>query len=235
MAASDRGCPTDHALSLRLALKYLGIAEADEADNGNLKIGTHELPVLNSNFGGYRSTQSGENLRGFQVMLNYRNVAQIAPQVSLEDILTDRVAGTSIAGKVVLIGYVGHDSGDTFHSLGQTAPLPGVLIHAQMTSNLLSHILDNRASITTWSDLAEFSWIFIWGTVSGMSWCWLTGAKRWLAPVGAIVVVVASCEVYLNTRSVWIPLIPAVIVIAIVPLVALGVERWQIGRIDSRS
>ncbi|WP_310413353.1 CHASE2 domain-containing protein [Chamaesiphon sp. OTE_8_metabat_110] len=226
MAASDRGCSTDHALSLRLALKYLNIAEADEADNGNIKIGTHEIPVLNHSFGGYRSTQSGDNLRGFQVMLNYRNAAQIAPQVSLEDVLTDRVTREAIAGKAVLIGYVGRNSGDTFASLGKTAQLPGVSIHAQMTSNILSHILDGRASITTWSDLAEFGWILMWGTASGMSWLWLTGAGRWLAPVGAIVVVVATCELYLDTRSVWIPLIPAVVVIAIVPVVASGVE-WQ--------
>jgi CHASE2 domain-containing sensor protein len=225
MAPVDGGCTTDRALSLSLALKYLNVT-ADEAADGNIQIGSHKLAVLNGNFGGYRSTPAQDNLRGFQVMLNYRNAAQVAPQLSLDDILTGTVTSDSIAGKIVLIGYVGRDDTDTFE-IGTRRELAGVKIHAQMTSNLLAHILDDRALITTWSDLAEFGWILLWATVGGLIWLRIAGIRLWLVEMGAIVVVIITCGVYLDTRSVWIPCIPTVMAAILTPLFATGAERWQ--------
>lgn len=236
MAAVDPACTTDRALSLRLALKYLNIATADEADNGNINIGTHELAVLGSSVGAYRSTNARDNLRGFQVMLNYRNNPQVAPELSLDDLFSDSPQSlrTKIAGKAILIGYVGQGNGDTLR-LGTMRQTPGVMIHAQMTSNLLSHILDDRALITTWTDLGEFSWILLWGTVGGAIWWRFSGTQLWLAGTGAIVIVVATCGVYLNTRSVWIPLIPAEMAAILTPLVAMGVTRCQLKPVQSQS
>jgi CHASE2 domain-containing sensor protein len=228
MAAIDRGCPTDRALSLQLALKYLNITEADEADNGNVNIGSHELEVLKSTFGGYRSTTAQENLRGFQVMLNYRNATQVAPEMSLEEFLSQAVDPRSIAGKVVLIGYVGQDTGDTFRSLGRMSEMPGVTIHAQMTSNMLSHILDDRSFITTWGDLAEFGWILLWSGIGGVIWLRFRGYQIWIVAAGAIVVVVVTCGIYLSIRSIWIPLIPAGMAVVITPLAAMVVDRSQL-------
>ncbi|WP_373544423.1 CHASE2 domain-containing protein [Chamaesiphon sp.] len=65
MAAVDSGCTTDRSLSLSLALKYLDLA-ADEAEDGNLKIGDRQVAVLATSFGGYRSTNARDNLRGFR-------------------------------------------------------------------------------------------------------------------------------------------------------------------------
>jgi CHASE2 domain-containing sensor protein len=228
MAPVDGGCPTDHALSLRLALKYLDVA-ADESEDGNINIGKHKLAVLGTNIGGYRSTTARDNLRGFQVLLNYRHTPQIAPQISLDDLSSDTLATKyrhAIAGKAVLIGYVGQHNGDTWHSLGKVHQMSGVTLHAQMTSNLLSHILDDRSLITTWSDLAEFGWILLWGTVGGVIWFWFRGYRFWLVSAGAIVLIVVTCEVYLSTRSVWIPLIPAAMAVVITPLAAMGVDRY---------
>jgi CHASE2 domain-containing sensor protein len=235
MAAVDGGCRTDHALSLRLALKYLDIAAADEAADGNLQIGTHEVAVLGSSFSGYRSTDARDNLRGFQVMLNYRNTPQVAPVMSLDELLNNsqKSIASRIAHKVVLIGYVGAGNVDTWHSLGKKQQLPGVMIHAQMTSNILSHILDDRSLITTWGDLAEFGWILLWGTVGGAIWFWFRGYKLWIAQLGAIVIVITTCGVYLDTRSVWIPLIPAEMALVLTPIVAMGVNGWQAKSVDT--
>ncbi|WP_295620224.1 CHASE2 domain-containing protein [Chamaesiphon sp. GL140_3_metabinner_50] len=233
MAPVDRGCTTDRALSLSLALKYLNVT-ADEAADGNIQIGSHQLTVLNGNFGGYRSTPSHDNLRGFQVMLNYRNAPQVAPQVSLNDILNGIVSSDAIAGKIVLIGYVGRDGTDTFE-IGTRRTLPGVKIHAQMTSNLLAHILDDRALITTWGDLAEFGWILLWANVGGLIWLHSGGMKLWLIETGAIAIIVITCGVYLDTRSIWIPCIPPIMAVVLTPLFATGAERWQFRNQASRS
>ena len=230
MAAGDDRCTTDHALSLRLALKYLDLPAADEAEDGNLKIGNRHVAVLGSSFGGYRSTHARDNLRGFQVMLNYRNTPQVAPVMSLTELLTNDRLAARIANKIVLIGYTGQGNVDTWQSLGKRHQLPGVMIHAHMTSNLLSHISDDRSLITTWVDLAEFGWILLWGTVGGAIWFWFRGHKFWIAQLGAIVILVVTCEVYLNARSVWIPLVPAAIVLVLTPAVAIGVDRLLGGR-----
>jgi CHASE2 domain-containing sensor protein len=233
MATVDGGCTTDHALSLRLALKYLDIAAADEAADGNLNIGNREVAVLDTSFGGYRSSDARHNLRGFQVMLNYRNTLQVAPVISLDELLQSQSIGSRIANKVILIGYIGAGNADTWHSLGKRQQLPGVMIHAQMTSNILSHLLDDRSLITTWGDLAEFGWILGWGIVGGAIWFRFKGYKLWIAHIGAIVVVVVICGVYLDTRSVWIPLIPAEIALVLTPVVAMGVDRWQAKSVES--
>lgn len=230
MAAVDSGCTTDRALSLSLALKYLDLA-ADESEDGNLKIGDRQVAVLPTSFGGYRSTNARDNLRGFQVMLNYRNTPQVAPVISLDELLTDRHVGSRIANKVVLIGYIGAGNVDTW-SPGKKQQLSGVMVHAQMTSNILSHMLDDRSLITTWGDVAEFGWILLWGTVGGAIWFWCGGSKFWLIQIGAIVIVIASCEVYLIARSVWIPLIPAAMAVVFTPMAAIAANRWQTKLVD---
>jgi CHASE2 domain-containing sensor protein len=229
------GCRTDHSLSLRLALKYLHLTEANEAENGNIKIGDREIDVLNSSFGAYRSTHAQENLRGFQLMLNYRNHPQAIPELSLDDLLNADAAShnqhrQAIAGKIVLIGYTGASNDDTVRSVAQANGnrLHGVKIHAQMTSNIISHLLDRRALITTWSDLAEFGWILLWGTVGGAIWWRFSGYKFWLAEIGVIVVVVITYGVYLDVRSVWIPLVPAELAAILTPAIAMGTHRWQL-------
>ena len=74
------------------------------------------------------------------------------------------------------------------------------MVHAQMTSNILSHMLDDRSLITTWGDVAEFGWILLWGTVGGAIWFWCGGSKFWLIQIGAIVIVIASCEVSVDRK-----------------------------------
>ena len=169
-------------------------------------------------------------------MLNYRNNPQVAPELSLDDLFSDSPQSlrTKIAGKAILIGYVGQGNGDTLR-LGTMRQTPGVMIHAQMTSNLLSHILDDRALITTWTDLGEFSWILLWGTVGGAIWWRFSGTQLWLAGTGAIVVVVATCGVFKYTPQVWIPLIPAEMAAILTPLVAMGVTRCQLKPVQSQS
>jgi CHASE2 domain-containing sensor protein len=220
MAPVDKHCDTDTALSLRLALKYLGIAEAQATDDENIEIGSREVEVLKSTVGGYRSNNAQNNLRGFQVMFNYRNTPNIATQVSLDDILTDRVSSTDISGKVILIGYVAPTMKD-FLPTG-AGDMAGVKIHAHMTSNILSHILDDRPLITTLPDPIEMGWIFIWGVVGGSIVLRLRGVKLCLVGSATIVALVGSCVVCFHVRSIWMPLVPAGLTLVLTPLAVKG-------------
>jgi CHASE2 domain-containing sensor protein len=225
MAPVDKHCDTDTALSLRLALKYLDIAEARDTDDENIQIGTREVEVLKSTVGGYRSNNAQQNLRGFQVMLNYRHAPKISPQVSLDDILTDRVLSTAITDKVILIGYVAPSMGDFLPTgFGKMA---GVQIHAHMTSNLLSHILNDRPLITTLPDLVEIGWIYLWGVVGIAIALRLRSVKLCLVGGVAIVSLVGSCAVCFNVRSIWMPLVPAGLTLILTPLAVKGFCRSQ--------
>jgi CHASE2 domain-containing sensor protein len=231
MAAVNQECSSDHALSLRLALQYLGVAAAHETENGNIKIGDRELEMLKSSVAAYRSTAAQENLRGFQIMLNYRHTTTIAEQVSLDDVLSDRVDPALITDKVVLIGYVAPSVGD----FAQTAydgkysktvsEMPGVIIHAQMVSNILSHVLDQRPWITTWPDAIEVSWIYLWGLVGGMIGWRIHRYRFWIAETIAFVILATTYGVYFNAWSVWTPVIPAALCLVITAMIVKGYER----------
>jgi CHASE2 domain-containing sensor protein len=201
-------------------LKYLGIAEAQATDDENIEIGSREVEVLKSTVGGYRSNNAQNNLRGFQVMFNYRNTPNIATQVSLDDILSDRVSSNAISGKVILIGYVAPTMKDSLPT--GAGDMAGVKIHAHMTSNILSHILDDRPLITTLPDLVEMGWIFIWGVVGGSIAIRFRGVKLYLIGSAAIIILVGSCVVCFNLRSIWMPLIPAGLTLVLTPLAVKG-------------
>ena len=225
-------CNTDHAFSFRLALRYLDVKEAQENDQGNIKIGSQELEVLKGSVGAYRSGDAQENLLGYQIMLNYRNNPTVATQVSLDDVLHDRVSREMIANKVILIGYTGQSvgdflktayDGDPFHQSGSR--MPGVIIHAHMVSNILSHVLDRRPLLKTWSDTWELLWIWVWGATGGVILLYFRGHKILL--VGGVVVL---CIIYIscfNFCLIWIPLVPSGISLVLTPLVVRGFHKFQ--------
>ncbi|WP_309739748.1 CHASE2 domain-containing protein, partial [Chamaesiphon sp. OTE_20_metabat_361] len=73
-------------------------------------------------------------------------VAQI---VTMSDLLDDRVDPKLIKDRIVAIGSTASSLKDEFltpYSAGKAedATMPGVLVHAQITSQILSAVLDNQ-------------------------------------------------------------------------------------------
>ncbi len=214
MSILDRKCDTDHSLSMRLVLQYLGVPEAKELENGNVLVGKRELPNLAGMVGaagGYRSGGALANMRGYQVLLNYRHSARVARQVSLDDVLSDRVAESEIRGKIVLIGYVAASNEDVSRTAYRVGgdEMAGVVIHAHMVSNILSHVLDGRSLITVWPEIVEQGWILLWcaigGVIAGRFW----GYKFMVVGGVAMICLVVVYVGWFNLGAVWIPLIPA--------------------------
>jgi CHASE2 domain-containing sensor protein len=229
MSVLDRQCDSDHALSMRLALKYFGVAEAEELENGNVLIGQRELKVLDGRSGGYRSPESQENLRGYQIMLNYRHNATVAQQVSLDDVLSDRVPANIIQGKVILIGYVAASTGDVSRPAyrARSDELAGVMIHAHMVSNILSHVVDGRPLITMWSDLAEQGWILLWSSIGGIISWRLRGAGFWLVGGAATMTLGMIYVCCFNLGAVWTPVVPAELGLISTSLVVAGWRQFR--------
>lgn len=177
---STSPCTTEYAFSLQLALYYLateGIAPK-VTPQGNLQFGEVVFNRLNAtNSGAYKNA----DLRGYQVLLNYRPyraVTDIAFQVSLDDILKNRltpVTKKQLQDRIVLIGVTAPTSVNDYwftpYSSNQRRfekQSPGVFIQAQMVSHILSAVLDRRPVLSAWNLWLENIWVAFWSIVGGL-------------------------------------------------------------------
>jgi CHASE2 domain-containing sensor protein len=206
-------CTTAYALSVQLAFRYLdaiGLAPQFTAA-GDLQLGNTVLPRLRNRTSGYQSVDA----RGNQVLINYRATPSpqaIAPQVTVSQILNRQINPNAIKDRIVLIGLDTPSSGDAWatpYGRSFSQKLPGVIIHAQMVSQLLSAVLDQRPLLWVWSLWAEIGWIAVWSLLGGtLGW-----AIRHLILLAAAIAL--ACAMLLGLcfglllQGGWIPLIPA--------------------------
>ena len=154
-------------LATILALMYLeleGIQPELEEDTGIISIGQTELVPFKSNDGGYVGADEG----GIQILMNYRGKQDSFSQISIIDVLNDRVAEDLFRDRIVLIGAVAVSLNDflatpySINRANQVEDLPGVFIHANLTSQIVSGALDGRSSINSITEFGEWIWIFAW-------------------------------------------------------------------------
>lgn len=174
---STSPCTAEYSFSLQLALYYLATQgiEAKVTPQGNLQLGNVVFKRLADNYSG---AYQRADLRGYQVLLNYRpyrSVTDIARTISLDDILNNRISSkvrNELQNRLVLIGVTAPTSVNDYwftpHSASQQRfekQLPGVFLQAQMVSNILSTVLDRRPLLWVWSAWYEIIWIGSWSTL----------------------------------------------------------------------
>ncbi len=163
----DDVCQSDLSLSLRLALRYLGDVSAEFNAQGALQIENVTFPKLQMTSGGYHLPEA----RGYQILLNYRQA--LPTTISLQEILTmpQEAINKLVENKIILIGVVGynHDLHDTPYSRGQQSKLlPGVVVHALMTSQIIDTVLGERKLLSWVSDQGELLWIILWSMIGSI-------------------------------------------------------------------
>ncbi|MBE9077567.1 CHASE2 domain-containing protein [Romeria aff. gracilis LEGE 07310] len=217
-------CQASYALSTLLAMRYLaeeGIAPV--ASDRGLQLGAVLLNPLEADFGGYQ----GIDARGHQVMLNYRRLAapsQIAEQVSLSDVLAGRVNAEAVRDRIVLIGTTARSFGDYWPTPYRTGSAgqqetAGVFMQAQMVSQLLSAVLDDRPLIQSWPEWAEILWILGWAAVGGVAGVQVAANFSWgrllLAGLAIELTLFGLCWLLLVRSGYWLPWVsPAIAVVA---------------------
>jgi CHASE2 domain-containing sensor protein len=210
-------CVTDTALSFRLAQRYLaeqGIQTTRDA-MGTVWIGETRFPQLHSDSGGYHQLDA----LGYQVMLNYRAVHPPSQQVTLGEVLNgklDAQLADLVRDRIVLIGTVAPSFKDSFltpySQLDPMQDMPGVLIQAQMTSQLLSAVLDQRPLLNGWPNWGEAVWIWGWAVLGGgLIFVCHSPLTTGLAGVGAVFLL-GSISYAGLLQGLWLPLIPATFV-----------------------
>lgn len=176
------------------------------------------LPRFRANDGGYVRADDG----GYQILLNYRGGVRTFDTVSLMDVLQDRIPQDWGRDRIVLIGMVGDSSNDLFFTpyssnlVSLPEPVPGVEIHANIASQILSSVLNGRPLIRSWPEPLEWLWILAWsgvGTILAWKAMRYTGQTKALLLKAIGIILLAAAILAGGTYAVfligwWIPLVP---------------------------
>jgi adenylate cyclase len=203
------------SFSLNLALTYLeaqGISSQPSPQNQDyMQIGKSTFVPLQPDSGAYQTADT----TGYQVLLKYR-APKIARQVPLSKVLKDEVDPRWIKDKIVLIGYTAISANDSLYtpySAGQESEhkMPGVVIHAQMVSQILDAATGDRALPWFISAALEHLWIAAWIVVGGaIAWRLKHPISLSIGLTGMLMLL-ASSGLLLFTASGWLPIVtPAI-------------------------
>ena len=173
---------TQLGLAANLSLTYLeskGISlRVADAKNKQLRLGKAIFQAWKSNDGGYINADAG----GYQILLNFRGSIDRFHTISFTDVLQNRMARSLLRDRIVLIGATGQSLNDLFVTplLGDSLKrTPGVVIHANLISQILSAAIDGRPLIQVWSEPLEWLWIFFWSGC-GATLASIFPRKRWV-------------------------------------------------------
>ncbi|MBD2195809.1 MULTISPECIES: CHASE2 domain-containing protein [Calothrix] len=214
-------CTTPFSLNLQLAARYL-YSENIQYELTNNGVIFHS-PTHNKTFwrlaagssGGYQKGVGKVDLGGIQILTNYRNSK--FEQVTVEDVLSGAVKSDAVKDKIILIGVTAQSLRDSFptpDSVGQQPyqETPGLLIQAQMTSQIISAVLDRRPIIWVLPYWGDILWIWGWCLVSGLIvWPVRSLLVQICTVVTIAVVLYGVCTLILLIQGAWLPLIPSIL------------------------
>jgi CHASE2 domain-containing sensor protein len=234
----SQGCPASYAFSTQVALHYLAKQKIDLQfnPNGTWQLGKALIKPIDFPTGGYFNLDG----RGQQILLNYRSPENGSSFSSLEDV-ADRISlGAVLSGippesvkdRIVLIGTTANtktfrDYFTTPYTREPDGRIPGVMLHAQMVSQLLSAALEGRPLLWTGALWMETLWIGAWSLLGGLLALYLRQiAVLGLATGVAIATLFSICLVSLIQFGYWMPLLPTAIATVGSTTILLVSRHW---------
>jgi len=211
MPEGNKGLPS---LGLAVSLVYLksmGI-EPQSSESGYLKLGKTVFKPLENTDGGYIRTDAG----GYQVLMNYHGSSLKFRQVSLEDILENRIDPQLMRDRIVLIGAQTPSLNDIFYTpyssnfITSPTQISGVEFQANIVKMLLGSVLDDRPLFKVWTDIGEELWIMSWSLI-GATIIWIFSTRRLLLLIGSVFLFsgfLIGSTYLLFLAGWWIPLTP---------------------------
>ncbi len=219
-------------LGLRVALEYLaqiGITPEESSDN-LLQIRSAKFVQFSKNDGGYVNADDG----GYQVLVNPRGRRDPFRTVSVEEVLNKTLPLTTFRDRIVFVGNISAGDSDMFFmsyssETGSTpVPVSGMELHATLTSQILSAVLNRRPLLQVAPKWVEWSLIILLAYVSA----WI-GTRRLshlykialtLALMGGVVLI---CSTALNFGW-WLPVVPMSLAIMIAGATMMTFEAQQL-------
>ena len=242
MSHKNKKDETRLSLGAVLSLMYLekeGIGlEMIDAQQMYLGLGKAVFKPFRKNDGGYVRANAG----GYQTLINYRGGKESFRLVSVTAVLAGQIPPDVMRDRIVLIGAIAPSLKDLFFTpyssglFGTPKRTPGVVIHANLISQILSASLDGRPLIQVWSEPLEWLWVFAWSWVgAAVAWTLRTRSvsHKKALPGRAVAGVLLAGGTLVGSSylaflaSWWIP--------AISPLVALSVSALAVTAYQSRN
>ena len=212
-------CITPYSLSVQLASRYLAYEgiKPQFTPNGDLKLGETVFSSIKSNIGGYQRIDS----RGSQILLNYRSLPsleQIANVVSIDRVLNNEVNSQLFEDKIILIGVTARSTVDywtTPYGRGLSKQVPGLIIQAHMTSQIVSAVEDNRDFIWSLPEWGESLWLLFWSLIGSLIVLMFDNLRNTImATLTTVIFLTIICQLFF-LQGAWLPLIPSILVLVI--------------------
>ncbi|MEH2256156.1 CHASE2 domain-containing protein [Nostoc sp.] len=205
-------CTTPYSFSLQLVARYLSYENIKPKFNEDyVQFGSKVFKRLKpSRSGAY---QQGVDLGGNQILVNYRNTDY--QKISLDDVLSNKFDRKSFKDKVVIVGVTANTVSDTWSTPYSTAQqdyqeISGVFIQAQMVSQVLSAVLDQRPILGVLPYWGDILWICGWSVVGSLIiWRVRLLSHKGCAIFVTVVILYGVCAIALLKQGLWTPFIPS--------------------------
>ena len=236
-------------LGTKLAIEYLenqGVT-LEKIDENKFQLGQATIVPFSSNDGSYVRANDG----GFQILLNFRGSLSNFHSVSFSELLENRIIPNwqpvdstkpPLQDCIVLIGAIADSLKDLHRtpystSLSKSMPLtPGVVIHANLASQIISAALDGRPMIKVWTEMKEGLWIFLWSAIGAVL------SYRFKSTIFTVLSIFIACfglgiftyQAFL--QGWWVPVLPPMLglfasAIAVTIIANQHLEELQLRRI----
>ncbi|MEQ8756970.1 MAG: CHASE2 domain-containing protein [Coleofasciculus sp. G1-WW12-02] len=206
-------CSAEVSISLLLALRYLELEEKnisplDFNSEGNLQLGQVIFERLKASMGAYQRVDTG----GTQIIINYRSPTRIAETVSVADVLAGQLNPEVVQDKIILIG-ARHVNSKSF-TTPNGEKISGVMLQAQMISQILSAVLNNRPMIWFFPAWVEIIWILAWALIgASLNWKIRHPLFLGLSAIPLLGILFGIGFFILSSFAGWIPVVPAALVL----------------------
>ncbi len=219
---------------VKLALMYLEKSGIElEIIDENKKIyglGKAIFVPLSGNEGEYSKADTG----GYQILLNYRGGIKSFPTISMTDVLENRIPPELMRDRLVMVGAKAPSLNDNYPTpysstlFAAQELTPGVVIHANLTSQILSAALHGRPMLR--ASVKPFNWLIIlfwsgWSAALGS----LYVRRRWISLGGIFIasgIILTSS--YLAFLSGWsIPAFTPLLAVICSGVLSIGATLWK--------
>ncbi|ELS00167.1 CHASE2 domain-containing protein, partial [Gloeocapsa sp. PCC 73106] len=147
-----------HSLALKLSLHYLeakNITVANLDNKGHrVRLGKAVFTRFTGNDGGYVRSESG----GYQILINFRGTQENFVSLSLTEVLNNQITPDLFRDRIILIGSTAESIHDFYYTpysnrlFNSPELMPGIFIHANIISQILSAAIDRRSPLNVYSE-----------------------------------------------------------------------------------
>lgn len=217
------------SFALKLALLYLkseGITPQTASQNSQyLQLGQAVFKRFQSNDGAY----VGVDARGYQILSNFPKPScpESLPescsyrQVSMRDVLADRVPKNWISDRMVLIGSTAPSLQDfvfvpqSSRLMGTAQPIAGIELQAHFINELIAAALEGRPLLKVWPKLWEYLWIFSWSYLGAVTAWRIRHPSKSFISIVVFCLLLMLCTYLAFLFGWWIPMVPSLLTFGI--------------------